>query len=66
MKQIVHIFGPSGGGVSTLGEAISRELGYTQLDVDDYFWMPTNPKFTTIRKVEERLSMLRCDIEKGK
>ena len=65
MKRIIHIFGPSGSGTSTLGEKICRELGYTFMDTDDYFWMPTDPKFTTKRPVEERLVLMRRDIEQA-
>jgi len=35
------------------------------MDTDDYFWMPTDPKFTTRRPVEERLELIRRDIERA-
>ena len=63
MKQVIHIFGPSGGGTSTLGRRICDELGFRFMDTDDYFWEATNPKFTKKRPVEERLAMMRHDIE---
>ncbi len=62
-KNVIHIFGASGSGTSTLGEKICLELGYKFMDTDDYFWLPTNPKFTTKRNAEERLAMMRADIE---
>lgn len=61
-KNRIHIFGASGSGTTTLAEKISRELGYFHLDTDDYFWMPTEPKFTRKRPVEERLLLMGRDI----
>ena len=62
MKQVIHIYGASGSGTSTLGRKICEELGYFFMDTDDYFWMPTDPMFTTKRPVEERLEMMKKDI----
>ena len=63
MKQVIHIFGGSGSGTTTLGRKISGELGYFHMDTDDYFWMPTEPKYTCKRPVEERLALMKKDIE---
>lgn len=65
VKQVVHIFGASGSGTSTLGEAICRTLGFTWMDTDDYFWVPTNPRFTLKRPKEERLALIREDIARA-
>ena len=62
-KNIVHIFGASGSGTSALGQKICFELGYKFMDTDDYFWLPTDPKFTAKRDVKERLTMMRHDIQ---
>ena len=64
MNHIIHIFGPSGAGTSTLGRKICAELGYHFMDTDDYFWLPTDPQFTTPRPVEERLRLMREEIER--
>ena len=64
-KQVIHIFGASGSGTSTLGKKIYQELGYQFMDTDDYLWVPTNPKFTTLRTIEERLTLMKADIEKA-
>ncbi len=53
-KNIIHIFGASGSGTTTLGRKICSELGYCFMDTDDYFWLPTNPKYTTKRDKKER------------
>lgn len=33
------------------------------MDTDDYFWMPTNPPYTTKRDVHERLRLMKEDIQ---
>lgn len=63
MKNIIHIFGASGSGTSTLGRKISKELGYKFMDTDDYFWLPTDPKYTQKRSTDERLRLMKKDIE---
>ena len=63
MKNVIHIFGPSGSGTTTLGEKICRELGYVLMDTDDYFWMPTDPKFTATRPTAGRICLMRRDME---
>ena len=62
MKNVIHIFGASGSGTTTLGKKISEELGYQLMDTDDYFWMPTEPKFTLKRPREERVKLMTRDI----
>ncbi|MBQ8555371.1 MAG: shikimate kinase [Clostridia bacterium] len=63
MKHIIHIFGASGSGTTTLGSAIHRELGFTHMDTDDYFWLPTDPKFTQKRPIGERLRLMQRDMD---
>lgn len=63
MKQVIHIYGASGSGTSTLGKKISQELGYRFLDSDDYFWLPTDPRFIKVRNIDERIRLLREDID---
>jgi adenylate kinase family enzyme len=64
MKNVIHIFGASGSGTTTLGEKISRELGYKHMDSDDYYWMPTELKYTLKRPIEERIALMTKDIER--
>jgi adenylate kinase family enzyme len=63
MKNIIHILGASGAGTSTLGQALEQKYGYKWLDVDNYFWLPTDPPFTTSRPVDERTALLKADME---
>ena len=62
-QNVIHIFGASGSGTSTLGRRISAEFGYRFMDTDDYFWLPVDPPFTARRDARERLDMMRRDIE---
>lgn len=62
MKNVIHIYGASGSGTSTLGRKICEELGYEFMDTDDYFWFPTNPRYTKKRSKEERLALMKKDI----
>ena len=64
MKNVIHIFGGAGSGTTTLGRKICDELGYKLMDTDDYYWLPTEPRFTEKRPIEERLRLMQEDIEK--
>ncbi len=65
-RQVIHIYGASGSGTSTLGRFICDKLGYFFMDSDAYFWEPTDPPFTAKRKASDRVSLMRKDIEKYK
>jgi adenylate kinase family enzyme len=54
----IYITGASCAGVTTLGRSLATQLGLRHADVDDYFWMPTNPPFTTKRPVPERVPLI--------
>jgi adenylate kinase family enzyme len=54
----VHIVGASGSGTTTLGRAVAARLGSTHLDTDDFFWLPSDPPFETIRVRAERQALL--------
>jgi adenylate kinase family enzyme len=58
----LHIFGASGAGATTLGEALSQQLGAPYFDTDAYFWLPTTPPFTQRRPVAERDALLHRDL----
>lgn len=62
MKNVIHIYGASGSGTSTLGKKLAEKLGYRWMDTDDYFWMPTNPPYTKKREIPERIRMMKRDI----
>ena len=54
----IHILGASGSGATTLGAALAAELSIPHEDTDNYFWRPTDPPFTEVRPVEERMALL--------
>ena len=60
--NVIHLFGPSGAGTSTLGRFIAARLDAFFMDTDDYFWQPTDPPFTAKRAAPERLALIRKDI----
>ena len=55
---VLYIFGASGSGTTTLGRAAGEALGWRHFDIDDYYWLPTDPPFTAARPREERLPLL--------
>lgn len=64
MKRI-HIFGASGTGTTTLANALADVMGCQHYDTDNYFWIPTNLPFQTIRDRSERQELLRQDLERN-
>ncbi len=63
--MLIHLYGASGSGTTTLGKAICNKYDYTHLDTDDYFWIATDPPFTKVRPVIERIQLLKGDIAKA-
>lgn len=59
MIRRIHIFGASGTGTTTLGEALAQALGFPKFDTDSYFWVQTDPPFQAIREQTERKDLLR-------
>lgn len=58
----LHIFGASGSGTSTLGRALAPVFGLPCFDADDYYWLPTDPPFTTKRNIPDRITLLERDL----
>ena len=46
----IHVMGASGSGTTSLGRALADRLDIAHLDTDDFFWLPTDPPFTTPRE----------------
>lgn len=59
----IHIFGASGSGTTTLGQALSKTLGVPFFDADDYYWENVDPPFTVKRSVDRRLELLESDLQ---
>lgn len=54
-RNVVHLFGASGSGTSTIGRALCGQTGFFFMDTDDYFWLPTDPPFQQKREAAERV-----------
>ncbi|AZF16109.1 hypothetical protein C4J92_2625 [Pseudomonas sp. R3-18-08] len=54
----MYITGASCAGVTKLGLNLATLLGVRHVDVNDFFWMPTNPPFTTKRPAEEHVALI--------
>jgi adenylate kinase family enzyme len=54
----INIFGASGSGVTTLGQALSEKLDCPYFDSDHYFWFLSDPPFTNRRLPEERNALI--------
>lgn len=54
----VYVTGASCSGVSTLGTLLAERFGVPHLDVDDFYWMPTDPPFSTKRPAEDRVRLI--------
>ena len=58
----LHIFGASGTGVTTLGQALGEILQVPYFDSDAYYWEPSEPPFTVRRPAEDRNAALAHDL----
>jgi adenylate kinase family enzyme len=55
----VHVTGASGAGTTTLARAVADARSVPHADVDDYYWLPTDPPYVAKRPVPERLALMR-------
>jgi adenylate kinase family enzyme len=60
----IHLFGASGSGVTTTGEALAEATGFPYFDSDAYFWLPSEPPFRDQRPAEERNRMILSDLQR--
>jgi len=58
----IHILGASGSGTSTLGAAVAEALAIRHLDTDQFYWLPTEPPFTSKRPPEARVALLQREM----
>jgi adenylate kinase family enzyme len=61
----ILVTGAAGSGTSTLARALASALGARAFEADDYFWLSTDPPFTTKRDPQERLSLFLRDLERA-
>jgi len=60
----IHIFGAAGAGTTTLGKVLAERLTIRHLDTDDYYWEDTEIPYTQQREREQRIKLLKKDLEK--
>ena len=41
---------------------MGRQLGWKHIDADDYYWLPTQPRFQVKRDGQERLKLILTDL----
>ncbi|WP_058835545.1 hypothetical protein [Luteimonas abyssi] len=58
MAHRLHVFGAAGSGTTTLGAALAARLGLPHVDVDDVYWMPTDPPYTVKATPDERIAAI--------
>lgn len=61
----IYLTGASCAGVTTLGRGLATHLAVPHLDVDDSFWMPTEPPFTTKRPPDDRVRLISANLGSG-
>lgn len=54
----VYVMGASCSGVSTLGSVLAKRLGLPHINVDDFYWLPTDPPFSTKRSPQDRVRLI--------
>jgi adenylate kinase family enzyme len=59
----VHFTGASGSGTSTLGRALALRENLKHFETDDYLWEPTDPPYQQLRPKDERVRLLRADLD---
>ncbi|MCJ8142713.1 adenylate kinase [Ancylobacter sp. A5.8] len=52
----LYFTGASCAGVTTLGRAVARRLGLRHVDVDAFYWAPTDPPYTVKNSPEQRVA----------
>jgi len=62
----IHVFGASGSGCSSLGQALAEKLELGFFDADDYYWQKTEPLYTFKNSPEYRVKHLLADVSQAK
>jgi adenylate kinase family enzyme len=64
INQRIHILGASWVGTTTLGNLLAKRLNITHFDTDEYFWIKTSIPYTEKREVNQRIELLKADLQK--
>ncbi|VVO33493.1 AAA family ATPase [Pseudomonas fluorescens] len=58
MTYRIHLFGASGSGTTTLGQALAERLAIAHFDSDNFYWHSTEKPFSSRRTRDERIQLL--------
>lgn len=61
----VYITGAAGAGVTTLGQALAARLAIGHVDIDDHYWVPTDPPYMVKRSPQERVRLIAQALDGG-
>lgn len=59
----IHVLGASGSGTTSLGALLSAVHGHRHVDVDHFYWLPTDPPYQEARPPAARLARLRSALD---
>lgn len=57
------ITGASGSGTTTLGRALAARRGWTSLDSDEFYWLPSDPPYQHKQELPARNAAMRAALE---
>jgi uridine kinase len=57
------VFGANGSGKTTLGRELARILDFKRMDIEDYYFLPSEIPYTAERTREEVINLLLADIK---
>jgi 2,3-bisphosphoglycerate-dependent phosphoglycerate mutase len=60
----ILVCGLNGAGKTTLARELAQLLGYKHMDIEDYYFLPSDIPYTRSRSHEECISLMLADIEK--
>ena len=60
----IIVFGANGSGKTTLGRELARILNYKRMDIEDYYFRPSEIPYTNARSRDECIELMLADIKK--
>lgn len=57
-RSRLYVTGASGSGTTTLARAVADVWAVPHADVDDYFWLPTDPPYSDKRPPHDRVALM--------
>lgn len=60
----ILVFGANGSGKTTLGHELAQKFNCKHMDVEDYYFLPSDIPYTVSRTKDEAIPLILADIEK--